>query len=228
MKLVRIAAALAAFGLTGCSGTTSPSMPTVNHASPASSFGSSRDNAAGLAPTIATISPNVVSTAGTWGTITGTQFQPGATLRIGGAAVMVVFRDSTTIQFPNSGAHEPGAVDVTVTNPGALSTTVIGGFTFARPESFDMNGEWIAHADARNDYTIDMRFTIRDNALVSLSCGTPVSMPTTVSAQDGRFSFVGREGLALSGALVSTVTSSGQVTAPGCGDGKWWADKAAY
>jgi hypothetical protein len=227
MKLVRVAAALAALGLTGCGGTTSPSMATAAPASPTPSSEPRRDNAAGLPPTIATISPNVVSTAGTWGTITGTQFQPGTTLRIGGAVVMVVFRDSTTIQFPNSGAHEPGAVDVTVTNPGALPTTFIGGYTFARPESFDMNGEWIAHADARNDYTIDMRFTIRDNALVSLSCSTPVSMMTAVSAQAGRFSFVGRDGLALSGTLVSTTTSSGQVNAPGCGDGKWWADKAA-
>ena len=96
------------------------------------------------------------------------------------------------------------------------------------PESFDMNGEWIAHADGQGDFMTDMRFTIRDNVLVSLSCGSPVTMPTTVSAQNGRFSFSGRDGLAFSGTLVSTTTSSGQVTAPGCGDGRWWADKAAY
>jgi hypothetical protein len=53
-------------------------------------------------------------------------------------------------------------------------------------------------------------------------------MLTTVSAQNGRFSFGGADGLALSGSLVSTTTSSGQVNAPGCGDGRWWADKAAY
>jgi hypothetical protein len=100
-------------------------------------------------------------------------------------------------------------VDVTVTNPGALSVTVVGGYTYTPAESFDVNGEWIAHADARNDYTIDMRFTIRDNALVGLSCGTPVSMPTTGSAQNGRFSFKSGDGLAFSGTLVSTTTSSG-------------------
>ena len=184
MKLVRIAVALAAFGLAGCGGATSPSVPSwCPRRYPLSV------DAAGLRPTIAAISPSVVSTAGTWGTITGTHFQPGATLTIGGAAVMVVFRDSTTIQFPNSGAHAPGAVDVTVTNPGAPPVTVVGGYTFAPAESFDMNGEWVAHADARNDYTVDLRFTIRDNALVSLSCGAPVSMPTIVSAQNGRFSF---------------------------------------
>ena len=147
------------------------------------------------------------------------------TLNIGGAPVMVVFRDSTTIEFPHSGAHAPGAVDVTVANPGAAPVTVGGGYTYAAADAFDMNGEWLAHAGGSSDFMIDMRFTIRNNALISLSCGTPVTMPTTVSAQDGRFSFAGDDGLALAGALVSTTTSSGQVNAPGCGDGRWWADK---
>ena len=42
----------------------------------------------GLQPTIAGISPNVVSTAGTWGTITGAQFESGATVKIANAAVL--------------------------------------------------------------------------------------------------------------------------------------------
>ncbi len=222
MKLAGIAVALA-FGLAGCGGTTSPSVPSVVPATVSPPV-----DAAGLRPTIEAIAPNVVSTAGTWGTITGTHFQPGATLKIGTASVGVVFRDSTTLQFPNSGAHAPGAVNVTVTNPGAPPVTVVAGYTFAPPESFDMNGEWVAHADARNDYTIDMRFTIKDNALASLSCGSPVAMPNTVSVPTGRFSFSGADGLAFSGTLVSTTTSYGQVSAPGCGDGKWWADKTAY
>lgn len=220
MKTVAI---LAAFLLAACGGTISPSVPAV---APSPAPGLRPANTAALPPTIATISPNVVSTAGTWGTITGTQFQPGTTLHIGGTPVLVVFRDSTTIQFASSGAHPPGTVDVVVTNPGAIPATLAGGYTFAEPESFDMNGEWIAHADARNDYSIDMRFTIKDNALVTLSCGVAVSMPTTVPAPNGRFSFAGPDGLALSGMLVSTISSSGHVSAPGCGDGTWWADKA--
>jgi hypothetical protein len=219
MKVVSIAAAFAAVGLAGCGGVTSPSpsLPPPAISTP--------PNTVGLRPTIATISPNVVSTAGTWGTITGTGFQPGVMLTIGGAAVMVVVRDSTTIQFPNSGAHAPGTVDVTVTNPGALSATLVGGYTFSSAESFDVNGEWIGHADARNDYTVDLRFTITNNALVSVSCGAPVNLPMIVSAQNGRFSFLGDDRLAFSGTLNSTITSYGQVNAPGCGDGRWWADK---
>jgi len=173
------------------------------------------------------VSPNVVSTLGTWGTIRGAQFQPGATVRIAGSAVPSVVRDSTTIQFSNSGAHAPGAVDITITNPGGMAAILTRGYTFVSADSFDPNGEWVAHADAGNDFTTDMRFTIRNNLLITLSCGTAVSMPTVLSVANGGFSFAGADGLTLSGTLVSTTTSRGQVKAPGCGDGSWWADKVA-
>ena len=139
---------------------------------------------------------------------------------------MGVFQDSTTLRFANSGAHAAGSVDVTVTNPGGLAATLASGYTYSTADSFDANGEWIAHADGHNDYVTDMRFTIRNNMLISLSCGTPVTMPTTLSVQNGGFSFAGADGLTMSGMLVSTTTSYGQVNAPGCGDGRWWADKA--
>ena len=210
-------------GLAGCGGTSSPSTSILPSA-PAAADPVSQPT--GLRPTVTAVSPNVVSTAGTWGTITGTQFEPGATVKIGGAAVWATFQDSTTLRFPNSGAHATGHVDVTVTNPGGMPGTLRSGYTYAAAESFDANGEWIAHADGHNEFLTDMRFTIRNNMLISLSCGTPVTMPTALSAQSGGFSFSGPDGLTMSGMLVSTSTSQGQVNAPGCGDGKWWADKA--
>ena len=136
------------------------------------------------------------------------------------------FHGSTMLRFPNSGAHAAGRVDVTVTNPGGMAGTLPRGYTYAAAESFDANGEWIAHADGHNEFLTDMRFTIRNNMLISLSCGTPVTMPTALSAQSGGFSFSGPDGLTMSGMLVSTSTSYGQANAPGCGDGRWWADKA--
>ena len=81
-------------------------------------------------------------------------------------------------------------------------------------------------ADGHNDFITDMRFTIRNNTLVSLSCGTPVKMETTLSVLGGGFSFAGADGLTISGILNSTTTSYGQVNAPGCGDGRWWGEKA--
>jgi hypothetical protein len=226
MNLATIGMVMVTLGLAGCGGTSSPStsiLPSAPSAPPAAD-----PVPTGLRPTVTAVSPNVVSTAGTWGTITGTQFEPGATVKIGGAAVWATFHDSTMLRFPNSGAHAAGPVDVTVTNPGGMAGTLPRGYTYAAAESFDANGEWTAHADGRNEFLTDMRFTIRDNMLISLSCGTPVTMPTTLSAQSGGFSFSGPDGLTMSGMLVSTSTSSGQVNAPGCGDGLvgWWADKA--
>lgn len=226
MNLARIGLVMATLGLAGCGGPPSPSAPSAPPASSAASAPAPPAQTTGLQPTITGVSPNVVSTTGTWGTITGTQFQPGTTVKIGDGAVIAVFRDSTTIQFPNSGAHAAGSVDVTVTNPGGLAATLARGYMYSTEDAFDANGEWIAHTDAHNNFATDMRFTVRNNTLISLSCGTPVTMPTTLSVQNGGFSFVGADGLTMSGMLVSTTTSYGQVNAPGCGDGKWWADKA--
>lgn len=181
-----------------------------------------------LQPMLTIVSPNVVSTTGAaWGRITGAQFQPGATVTIAEAKVTAYVEDSTTIAFSNSAPHAPGAVDVIVTNPGGLAATLRRGYTYAPPESFDPNGEWIGHADGHNDYLTDMRFTIRGNQLVSMSCGTPVAMPTTVSVQDGKFSFAGEGFLTLTGSLLAATAAVGNVMAPGCGDGLWWAEKAS-
>jgi hypothetical protein len=180
-----------------------------------------------LQPILTAVSPNVVSTAGTWGRVTGAEFQPGATMTIGGVRIAAYSEGPTTIAFSSSGPHAPGTVDVIVTNPGGLSATLRRGYTYAAPESFDPNGEWIGHADAHNDYLTDMRFTIRGNQLVTVSCGTPVTMPVTVSVEGGKFSFAGEDFLAMTGSLTATTAAVGQVMAPGCGDGLWWAEKAS-
>jgi hypothetical protein len=224
MNLKRIGLVMVTVGLAGCGG--SSSAPHAPSASPAP-INNPVPQPSGLQPTITIVSPNIVSTAGTWGTITGTQFQPGAALKIGSTAVSVTFQDSMTLRFANSGAHAAGSVDVIVTNPGGFAATLTRGYTYATADSFDANGDWIAHADGHNEFLTDMRFTIRSNMLVSLSCGTPVTMPTALPVPSGRFSFAGADGLTMSGTLASTTTAYGQVTAPGCGDGSWWADKAA-
>ena len=234
MKLTNIAAICAALALTGC-GETNPSS-TALPGGPSGVEAPSRHSLltqqlspattpAGPTLTITSITPNVVSTAGAWGTITGTGFEPSSSLKIGENRVLLVFRDSNTIHFANSGSHPPGAVDVTVFNSNGISITAAHAYTFAEPGSFDVNGEWIAHADAANNYVTDMRFTIQNNTLVSASCGTPVTMPTTLPSHDGQFSFTGDNGLAMTLTMASVTTSYGRIVAPGCGDGRWWADK---
>jgi hypothetical protein len=145
----------------------------------------------------------------------------------GGVRVAADVEDGATIFFPTSTPHPPGQVDLTVTNPGGLSATLTRGYTYAMPESFDPNGEWIGHADGHNDYLTDMRFSIQGNRLVTLSCGTPVTMPVTISVRDGRFSFTGADGLTMTGNMVAATAAVGQVAAPDCGDGLWRAEKAS-
>ncbi len=185
MNLTRIGMVMVTLGLAGCGGTSSPSPSTLPSApsalAPATDPG---PQPTGLQPNVTAVSPNVVSTAGAWGTITGTQFEPGATVKIGDAAVWAAFQDSTTLRFAKSGMHAAGPVDVTVTNPGGLAATLSRGYMYSTADEFDPNGEWIAHADGHNDYMTDMRFTILNNMLISLSCGTPVTMPTTCVAAE--------------------------------------------
>lgn len=183
----------------------------------------------GVQLTVVSVSPNVVSTAGdAWGTVIGTGFQPGATIRFGATVINSVFRDSTTMQFARSGRHAPGAVDLTVINPGGEAAILAGAYTYAPPDSFDADGVWNAHTDARNDYTTEMHFTIRDHVLVSLSCGgiSVVSAPLPLNVANDGFSIGDVNGFGMSGVLVSQSTSSGSVNSSACGDGRWWGDKS--
>src|SRR5262249_29294549 len=85
----------------------------------------------GLQPAVTTPTPNTGSPAGdAWGTISGTQFQSGATVRLGNAVQMASVRDDATILFWTT-SHPAGTVDVVVTNPGGLSGNLAGAYTFA-------------------------------------------------------------------------------------------------
>ena len=82
------------------------------------------------APTVASIDPAEGSIAGgNEVTITGENFQDGATVTIGGnaAATSAVSATSITATAP---AGDEGAADVVVTNPDAQSVTLAGGYTY--------------------------------------------------------------------------------------------------
>lgn len=229
MKMTGIGMALLTLAFANCGGSpASSSGPSAVPPRSVSSAAAPTGQATGLQPIVASVSPNVVTTAGTWGTITGSQFEPGATVKIGNTPVFSTVFDSTTIRF-SGGAHSAGQVDVIVTNPGGHVATLPSGYTYVAPDAFDANGDWMAHADGSNDYLTDMRFTIQNHALISLFCGgiaAPVTAPIPLVILNGGFSF-GANGISMSGTLDSMTTSEGRVNAPGCGDGLWWADKAA-
>jgi hypothetical protein len=102
----------------------------------------------------------------------------------------VSVRDSTTLLYW-SDPHADGTVDVTVTNPGGLTGRLIGAYTYAPPDSFDLNGDWVAHAGP--EYETEMTISIRNNTLVSFSCGvsTAVSPSVPVPISGGQFAFSG-------------------------------------
>jgi len=176
---------------------------------------------------VTAITPNAGSTAGgAWGTIKGNEFQPGATVTLGNRVLRTVsVRDGTTLLFWNSDPHAAGTVDVTVTNPGGLIGHLIGAYTYAPPGSFDVNGDWVAHAGP--EYEADMRISIRNNALVSFSCGASGAVIPSVAVpiSGGEFGFRGDDGTTISGAVVSAENVIGSINTTACPAARWWAEK---
>ena len=208
-------------GLVGCGDEDSPTAPSA----PPPSVQQPAPPPTAIQPRVAAIAPQVGSTrGGAWATITGSDFQPGAIVRLGDTAVSSWVRDSTTISISGTAAHAVATVDVIVTNPGGLQARLSSGYAYDVPEAFDFNGDWLAHTGP--DFETEMRFTIQNNLLVSVSCGRglPVALSPSVT-QNGEFSFTGEDGLAISGRLVSPVSAIGTINVPDCHATAWWADK---
>jgi hypothetical protein len=178
---------------------------------------------------ITAVFPNPGSTGGsTPVTITGTGFQSGATVTLNHTVLErrnVYVRNSTTIHL-STPAHAEGTVDVVVTNPDGQSGRLTGGYTYVSPESFDFNGNWAGVAGS--EYDTEMRFAIQNNMLISVSCGTSATLtfspPPSVS--HGEFSFVGNDGIGISGRIVSAVNAVGTINIAPCTSTIWIATKS--
>jgi len=87
-----------------------------------------------LAPTISTVSPLSGTTAGgTVTTITGANFQSGATVTFGGTAAASVTFNSSSQLTVTAPAHATGTVSVVVTNPGGQSATKSSAYFYSPP-----------------------------------------------------------------------------------------------
>jgi len=218
-----IVLSIVALVVVGCRDARSPSTPSTQPAVQQPS-----PNPTGVQPTIRTMAPRIGSTrGGAWVTITGTDFQPGATVKLGEVGVTTTVLDVEAIAILTP-AHLEGTVDVIVTNPGGLADTLAGGYAYAPPETFDFNGDWVAHVGA--EFELDMRFTIRNNVLVNLSCdkSPPLALAPAPPVRLGEFSFQSDDGVRMSGLLVSPVNAVGTIdlpAIPGCRAARWWADK---
>lgn len=85
-------------------------------------------------PAPATVTPASGTTfGGTIATLTGTDFQAGASVTVGGVPAGVDSVTPTAISFVAPAHAASGAVDLTVTNPDLRTATLAGGFTYVAP-----------------------------------------------------------------------------------------------
>ena len=172
---------------------------------------------------IRTMTPQPGSAAGgTSVIITGTGIRPGAMLTIGGVLTpTTIFAGSIYLITP---AHAAGTAAVVVANPDGERASLDGGYTYAPPQSFDFNGVWEAGA-----HETPIQFTIENNSLVSLSCGTSglVALSPQPRVTDGAFSFGAEDGTVVTGTIVSASAATGTINVPSCRSTTWYAFKQA-
>jgi len=180
-------------------------------------------------PSVTSISPTVGSTGGaTWVTITGVGL--GSTVAFGGTTVTGTFdgRYPGALMFLATPAHAAGIVDVVLTANGR-SVTMPNAFRYASPDAFDFNGSWSGFGWNGQDNAI--RFTIRDNRLLVVSCdgiATPavatVAFSPPLPVTNSEFSFDG-DGVRFSGRIVSPSMATGTIRLGECASDGWYAAK---
>ena len=144
----------------------------------------------GLAVTA--ITPATGSTeGGTRLLLNGTSFQKGLVASIDGVAQQTFFANSTFATLLTT-PHAAGPVDIVITNTDGTTTRVGGRYTFALPQSFDFNGTWAVYLGTSE--TPEFRFTIKNDALISITCGssTPIAILAPPAVVNGEFSFTDR------------------------------------
>jgi hypothetical protein len=211
-------------GLVGCGDNGSPTAPST--ATPTAPQQPSPQPNVSIQPRITAIAPRVGSTrGGAWVTITGADFRPDTRVKLADTSVPSWTRDSSTILILETPAHAAGTVDVVVTH-GDLEARLSRGYTYEQPDSFDFNGDWVGAAGP--DHEMEMRLVIRNNVLVSVSCGAsaPLTFVPAPSVRGGEFSSLVDDGVAISGSLVSPVHAAGTLNVPACPATSWWAEKS--
>jgi Big-like domain-containing protein/IPT/TIG domain-containing protein len=128
------------------------------------------------APTVTGIAPSSgPTTGGTSVTITGTGFQAGATVKLGGTLATNITISSSTSISATTPAHSAGVVDVQVTNTDNQSGTLTSGFTYTSVPS-----ETVLLADDFDDNSLD---TAKWDANNLFSGFTDTNVPVAETSQ---------------------------------------------
>ncbi len=165
------------------------------------------------APTILSVTPSIGSSGGGASIkITGAGLLPGISVAFGATNVAAWFDKYSGGVFVTTPSHAPGSVDVVVTNVDGQSGVAIGAYTFAAPESFDVNGNWQGVSFA-GDFDEPFKFTVVNSAVVSITCATSglVRLSPPAPIIHGEFSFAGEDGIALSGRILAPNEAKGVV-----------------
>ena len=177
------------------------------------------------APAVTEVTPSAGSVGGGASVkIVGTGFQPGMVATFGGTTVTGRYdsRDTAFSTFYiKAPAHAAGIVDLVVTNADGQSHRFAPGFTYAPQESFDLTGSWGGYTINGEDTWVE--FEIRENKIVSASCGYDVTRPFAFVSLpvvgSGQFSFTADDGAAMSGRVVSASEILGTISFPQCRPG---------
>ena len=91
--------------------------------------------------------------------------------------------------------------------------------------AFNLNGTWTGWADGPPESLIDMSFTIVNDVLVSVTCGSVTLTPAReLKVRDGEFSMQDDSGIRLTARILSEETATGEIAIPPCSPG-WFARK---
>jgi hypothetical protein len=102
---------------------------------------------------------------------------------------------------------------------------------YLNPSNF--NGAWegsaLAHPEAQGrpapqHSDMDMRFTIENNKLTNLTCGsTTLAFSSSPSVTDGAFSYAGDDDVMTTGRIVADASAVGTINTGGCPGTRWTA-----
>jgi hypothetical protein len=175
-------------------------------------------------PSVTSILPNVGSIGGATAVkITGTNL--GTTVTFGGVPVQGRFFAGNPTMYLSAPAHAAGTVDVVVSGQGGQLVTLTDAYTYVSPLTFDFNGDWASYGEDDQDGLL--LFTIRDNLLLSVSCGPDVALmfspPRFVT--NGEFSYIRDDGVGFSGRIVAASDATGTIKLGSCESNAWHARK---
>lgn len=156
----------------------------------------------------------------------------GRSVRFGNTTVLGRFdsRYPGALMLVFTPEHTAGIVSVAVTSLSGQTVATSQTFTYAAPDTFDFNGNWSGFGNNGQDNLI--RFTIRDNLLLTASCdslyvdqpGTDLSFTPPRPVTDGAFSFKDG-GVVFTGRIVAPVMATGTIRLGECDSDGWYAQK---